>query len=122
MDRKRRSPLGSLALCAVLLCIAWSGAHAAEYPQKTIRFIVGWPPGGASDVMARIVAQGLTDRLRQSVITDNRPGAAANIAANLAAKAEPDGYTIFLATTSFGINPSLYRNLPFDPFKDFTPV
>ncbi len=111
-----------LVLCALLLPFSWSNVYATDYPAKPIRLIVGWPAGGASDVIARVVAKGLSENMDQSVYVDDQPGAGGNIAANQAAKAKPDGYTILLATTSYGTNPSLYKHLPFHPIKSFAPV
>lgn len=122
MNTRTRIRAGLVGFAAALLGMTWTFAAAAPYPEKTIRMVVGWPPGGASDVVARIVADGMSRGLGQPVIVDNRPGAGGNIGAHLVARAAPDGYTIFLATTSFGTNPSLFKDLPFDAVKDFTPV
>ena len=122
MDTATKFRFGLLGLAIAVFGMAWSGSSAAAYPERTIRLVVGWPPGGASDVLARIVAEKLSTRLGQSVIVDNRAGAGGNIGAELVARAAPDGYTIFLATTSFGVNPSLFKKLPFDAAKDFTAV
>ena len=84
--------------------------------------VVGQSPGGATDLVARVVAQKLTDSLGQSVIVDNRTGAAGSVGAALVAKSMADGYTLLVVSSSFSINPSLYTNLPFHPVKDFTPV
>ena len=121
MNTRRKFRAGVVGFAAALLGLAWNSASAA-YPDKAIRMIVGWPPGGASDVVARIVAERMSPGLGQSVIVDNRPGAGGNIGAHQVARATPDGYTIFLATTSFGTNPSLFKDLPFDAIKDFAPV
>jgi tripartite-type tricarboxylate transporter receptor subunit TctC len=100
-----------------------NGAHAAEYPTKPIRMLVGFAPGGGTDTTARTIAQPLSEALGQQVIVDNRPGAAGNIAADIAAKSPPDGYTILMGTiAALAINPSLYQKLPFDPVRDFEPV
>lgn len=106
----------------VLLPAFWAGASAA-YPQRPIHLIVPFAPGGPTDISARIVADELGKVLGQSVVVDNRPGAGGNIGATLAARAEPDGYTLFWAqAATHGINPTLYRSLPYDPVKDFAPV
>ena len=94
----------------------------ADYPSKPIRVIVGLAPGGATDIIARGLAQKLTEGLGQSVIVDNRAGAGGNIASALAAKSAPDGYTALIVSSTYSINPSLYRQLPFDPVKDLEPV
>jgi tripartite-type tricarboxylate transporter receptor subunit TctC len=96
---------------------------AQVYPARPIRLIVGFPPGGAVDIIARIVGQKLGDTFRQQIVIDNRTGAAGNIAADLAAKAVPDGYTLFMQDIpTHSINASLYRKLPYDPVKDFAAV
>lgn len=96
-------------------------AVAAEYPTKPIRLIVGFSPGGATDFSARIIAAKLTDIIGQQVIVDNRPGANGNIGAEIVAKADPDGYTILLATSGLGPSPSLVK-LPFDISRDLAPI
>ena len=92
------------------------------YPAKPIRMLVGFAPGGSTDTIARIVTPRLSERLGQQVIVENRPGAAGNVAAELAAKAAPDGYTVFMASASHSINASLYPKLSFDAIKDFTAI
>src|SRR6185295_14474824 len=103
-------------LCAV--------AHAAEpaYPTKPIRMIVSVPPGGPADTLARLVAPKLGETLGQTVVIDNRPGANGNIAYEMAARAVPDGYTFVLVAAGVAINPSLYREVRFDPVRDFAPI
>src|SRR5450432_245784 len=87
-------------------------AQAATYPTKPIRMLVGFAPGGGTDTTARTIAQPLSEALDQQVIVDNRPGAAGNIAADLASKSPPDGYTILMGTiAALAINPSLYKSL-----------
>lgn len=97
-------------------------AQSAPYPSKPVRFIVGYPPGGGTDVTARIVAEKLSPVLGQPIVVENRPGAGSNIAGELVAKSAPDGYTLFVSAGSMSTNPSLYANMPFDPVKDFAPV
>jgi tripartite-type tricarboxylate transporter receptor subunit TctC len=97
-------------------------AHAQQYPVKPIRILVGFAAGGPSDVGARTVGQKLTEKWGQPVIVDFRPGAAGNIATDMAAKAPADGYTLIAAAFAHAVNPSLYAKLPFDAAKDFTPV
>jgi tripartite-type tricarboxylate transporter receptor subunit TctC len=97
-------------------------AHGADWPSKPIRMIHGFTAGGNVDITARIVAQILSDGLGQPVIVDGRPGAGGTLAANLVAKAEPDGYTLFTMASGHSISPGLYRALPYDPVKDFTMV
>jgi len=100
-----------------------SSAIAAEYPTKPVRLLVGFPPGGAVDVTARTIAPPASERLKQQVIVDNRGGAHGNIAAEIVARAAPDGHTLLLGTISIlAINPAIYKNLPFDSINDFAPV
>ena len=97
-------------------------AQAADtYPTKPIKIVVGFAPGGGSDFIARIVAQKLTQQLGQTVFVENRPGAGGNLGAEIALKAPGDGYTLFLAATSYTVNANLYK-LPFDPIKDITAI
>lgn len=98
-------------------------ATAQVYPSKPVRMLVGFPAGASLDLAARIVSGKLSELLQQNVIVDNRPGAAGNIAAELAARARPDGYTLlFGANGALAINPALYGNLPFDSVRDFAPI
>ena len=116
--------LVSLAL-ALALAVAVPAAAQAQtaWPVKPIKILVGYAAGGSTDVTARIIAQALSERLGQPVIIENRPGAAGNIAAEAAAKADPDGYTMNMSTSStFATNPSLYKTLPFNVQTDFAPV
>lgn len=115
----------SLPCVAVLIaastCVMGAG-NAADYPVKPIRLIVPWPPGGGTDVFARVIGQKLGERVGYTVIVDNRPGASGNIGAEMVAKSPPDGYTIMLATITLATNPSMYKALSFDPIKDFAPI
>ena len=100
-----------------------TGALAQTYPNRPIRVIVGYPPGGAVDLIARLYGQGLSVRLGQPVVIENKPGSGSNLAADLAAKSAPDGYTLFHGPDNvFMSNPHIYRNMPFDVFKDLVPV
>jgi len=94
----------------------------SKYPNEPIRLIVGYPPGGATDIAARILAQQLSRELNQAVIVDNKPGAGSNIASELAAKAKPDGYTLFLGTIANATNMSLYKNLRYNTERDFVAI
>ena len=95
----------------------------SDYPAKPVRIIVPYPPGGLGDIFPRALANGLAEQFEQPVIVDNRPGASQIIGAQLAAKAAPDGYTLFFGSvTSLAINVSAQKNLPYDPLKDFAPV
>ena len=101
------------------------GAHAqsAAYPTRPIRIIVPFPPGGASDIIGRTIGQKLTQKWGQQVIIDNRPGAGGSIAGELAARAAPDGHTLFLAASAqLAVNPSLYAKVPYDSIRDFAPI
>jgi tripartite-type tricarboxylate transporter receptor subunit TctC len=112
----------SLLRRAVLLCVLLSGcaqAWAQTYPNKSVRLVVGFAPGGATDVTARIVAQKLTELWAQTVIVDNRPGASGIIAADVVAKAAPDGYMLLGAPqTSTSVAATLYPKLPYDVLRD----
>src|SRR5271170_5966738 len=109
---------------AALLAAGWlCAAHAETYPAHPVRMIVPFPPGGGVDIVTRLTADMLSQRFGQQFIVDNRPGAGANLGADLLAKAAPDGYTIGTMTIgTHGINPALYAHLPFDPVRDFTPI
>jgi tripartite-type tricarboxylate transporter receptor subunit TctC len=99
------------------------GASAQSYPDRTIRLVVPFPAAGTTDILAREVAQRLTEVLGQTVVVDNRPGAAGNIGSDLVAKSAPDGYTLLMGTVgTHAINPSLYSKMPYDHVKDFVPV
>jgi tripartite-type tricarboxylate transporter receptor subunit TctC len=112
--------------CAGLILLTMGVAGTAwgqAYPTKPIRLILGLPPGGMNDIVARIVSEQLTTSLGQPVIVDNRVGASGTIGASIAAKSPPDGYTIFMGSVSnIGIAPSQFKDLPYDPVKDFEPI
>lgn len=97
-------------------------AYAQSYPGKPIRFIVGYTPGGAADILARAVGARFTEAWGQSVIVENRAGAGTNIGSEIAAKSPPDGYTLFMPTVANAINVTLYQKLAYDPFRDFSYV
>jgi tripartite-type tricarboxylate transporter receptor subunit TctC len=109
---------------ALALALLSAGAQAqTAWPTKPIKILVGFAAGGSTDVTARIIGQALSERLGQPVVIENRAGAGGNIAADAAAKADPDGYTLLMATsTTFATNPNLYKTLPFDVQKDFEPI
>lgn len=111
---------GALA-CAVAFAMSVA-AHAQTFPDHTIRLVVAFPPGGATDVIARILAQGLTEELGQTVLVDNKGGASGIIGTEAVAKAPADGYTLLFAPSSHATLKELYPNLSFDPLKDFTPI
>jgi tripartite-type tricarboxylate transporter receptor subunit TctC len=97
-------------------------AAAQTYPTRPIRWLVGFPPGGAADIVVRLVAGALSERLGQTVVVDNRPGAGTNLATEAATRASPDGYTLLLVTPANATNATLYEKLPFDFLRDIAPV
>ena len=108
----------TLLLCTLACLPAWSQA----WPSKPIRMIIAFPPGGPTDLVSRVLAQRLSEQLGQQVIVDNKPGAGGNIAAEMSAKAAPDGYTVFYNTSAIVIGPALYGKVNYDTLKDFAPV
>jgi tripartite-type tricarboxylate transporter receptor subunit TctC len=106
--------------CAALACHAQ--VPAQDYPVKPVRYLIAFSPGSGADTIGRIVAEGLTEAMRQQVVVENRSGAAGNIAAEFAARAAPDGYLVFQVSLTFAVNATLYRNLPYDLVRDFAPV
>ncbi|WP_251864590.1 tripartite tricarboxylate transporter substrate binding protein [Achromobacter sp. Marseille-Q4962] len=107
-----------------LACLgAGAPAHAQDgYPSRPVRIVVPFSPGGATDIMSRLLAEKLTARLGQPVIVENKPGGGTMIASDYVARAEPDGYTLLMAASSLGIAPSIYAKVNYDPIKDFAPV
>lgn len=114
-------PLFAGMLAAILLSLSSFGG-AQSYPTKPIRLVVPFAPGGGSDISARILAEGLHQALGQPVVVDNRAGAGSTLGTDIVAKASPDGYTMLLGNISMAFNPALYRKLPYDTLRDFTPV
>jgi tripartite-type tricarboxylate transporter receptor subunit TctC len=113
----------SLFASTCLLAGAHAASDASTYPDKPIRIIVPYPPGGSTDVLARTVGQKVGELLGQTVLVENRAGASGNIGAAYVAKGPADGYTLFLGTsTALSVNQSLYKDLPYDPQKDFKPI
>jgi len=111
------------AVCLALLCAVCGSGYAQSYPARAIRLVVAVAPGGGTDIISRLVATRLIESLGQNVIVDNRGGGNFIIGTSIAANANPDGYTLLMATNaSHAINPGLFRNLPYDPIKDFTPI
>jgi tripartite-type tricarboxylate transporter receptor subunit TctC len=125
-QQRRALTLGTVSSVVLLgagLLAANDAAAQATYPNKTITIIVPFSAGGTTDILARIIGQGLNKELGQSVVIDNRAGAGGNIGGQLAARAAPDGYTLFMGTVgTHAINAALYKKMPFDPVKDFTPL
>jgi tripartite-type tricarboxylate transporter receptor subunit TctC len=121
---RKHDALRYVALIAALQVGAALPAYAAEsWPTRPVRFIVPYPPGGTTDIVARGIAAKLSERYGQQFVTDNRGGASTIIGADLMAKATPDGYTILLATaTTLSINPNVMKNLPYNPLRDFAPI
>jgi tripartite-type tricarboxylate transporter receptor subunit TctC len=110
-----------LALLVAALC--WAGTVLAQpYPDRSVRIVVPFPPGGAVDILGRTVAQELSEKWKQPVVVDNKPGAGTVLGATQVAKAPPDGYTILLTVTAHTVNATLMDKLPFDPIKDFAPI
>ncbi|THU04531.1 tripartite tricarboxylate transporter substrate binding protein [Lampropedia puyangensis] len=123
--RRRSALIRSFALASALMATAWlpQTAQAQDYPTKPITLVVPFSAGGTTDILARIIGQYLGEELGQSVVIDNKVGAGGNIGAQAAARAKPDGYTLFMGTVgTHAINASLYKKLPFDPVKDFQPL
>ena len=111
-----------LTLCLVILFAPCLFARAQTYPAKPVRMIVGFAPGGGTDVTARVIAQPLADRLGQRLIVDNRPGADGVLGTDIAAKSPPDGYTVLMVNSGHTVNPGMYKKLPYDTLRDFAPV
>ncbi len=110
------------ALAAAIAFVLCGAAYAQTYPNRPIRLVVPYPPGGATDIISRGVAQKLTDSLGQQVVVDNRGGGGQIIGTDLVAKAAPNGYTLLLPSVTHSINPGLHAKLPYDSIKDFTPI
>jgi tripartite-type tricarboxylate transporter receptor subunit TctC len=119
---KSRQLLLAMVLTAVAGVTAAGATAAQPFPHKPIRYIVGFPPGGSTDLIARTAAGKLAEQTGQPVVVENRPGAGGTIAAEIAARATPDGYTLMHAGMTMAINPALRKNLPYVPLRDFAPV
>jgi tripartite-type tricarboxylate transporter receptor subunit TctC len=113
---------GLLAAAALAAPFASQAQNGSDYPNKPIRLIVPYPPGGGTDVIARIVQERFSTLLGQQVLIDNRGGAAGSIGTEVVAKSAPDGYTVLFTLSSHTINPAIYNKLSFDTAKDFAPV
>jgi len=108
-------------LVALALSLGAFGAQAQTYPSKPVKIVVGFAPGGGSDFAARVIAQQLTERMKNQVIVENKPGAGSLLGAEYVIKSAPDGYTLLLTPASYTVNPSVYK-LSFDPLNDITPI
>lgn len=114
--------LGLIAALIACAGLAFPGWAQDKYPSRTVKIIVGYGPGTTSDVFARLIANALTQRWGQTVIVENKPGAAGALGADLVAKSEPDGYTLMLISNAFTLGPLLQKALPYDPFRDFAAI
>ena len=123
MKRKLTQHVPRVLMAALLLGTSLVSHAQSEYPNKPIRLIIGFPAGGSTDIVGRIVAQKLSERLGQSIVVENRGGAGGTIGTDAAAKAAPDGYTLTLGTTStMAVAPGAYSKLGYDPIKSFSPI
>lgn len=114
-----------LAFCVLIIaavCAVPASLSAQPYPARPIRMVVGFPPGGAADILARITGAKLADSMRQQVVVDNRTGAGSAIASEIGARATPDGYTLVMISSSHAANAGLHKKLPFDPVNDFSTI
>src|SRR5436305_12596007 len=118
----RRAAIGLLAIGLPALIALANSAAALDYPTRPVRFVVGYPPGGATDILARLIGQRLSERLGQQFVIENKPGAGNNIGTEAVVNAEPDGYTVLLINPANYINTSLYTNLKFNFVRDIAPV
>jgi len=118
----RRAAIGVFAIGLAALIGSAAGASALDYPTRPVRFVVGYPAGGATDILARIIGQRLSERLGQQFVIENKPGAGNNIGTEAVVNAEPDGYTVLLINPANFINASLYTNLRFNFVRDIAPV
>src|ERR1700732_2314898 len=118
----RRTAIGLVAMGLSALVWSSGGALALDYPTRPIRFVVGYPAGGATDILARLIGQRLSEKLGQNFVIENKPGAGNNIGTETVVKAEPDGYTVLLVNPANYINATLYTNLRFNFVRDIAPV
>jgi tripartite-type tricarboxylate transporter receptor subunit TctC len=109
-------------LVSLSLALATLTGEAQTYPSRPVRMVVGFPPGGGTDILGRMLAPRLSEYLGQQFVVENRPGATTNIASDLVAKSAPDGHTLLFTTSALAINMSLYKNLTFDALRDFAPI
>jgi tripartite-type tricarboxylate transporter receptor subunit TctC len=118
----RRAAIGVIAIGLSALVMPAGAAVAPDYPTRTVRFVVGYPPGGATDILARLIGQRLSEKLGQQFVIENKPGAGNNIGTEAVVNAEPDGYTVLLVNPANFINTSLYANLRFNFVRDIAAV
>ena len=111
-----------LALPFLHMVLASEGAAAQEFPSKPIKIIVPFTPGTGIDILARTLGQKMGEDLKTTVVVENRPGASGNIGTEAVAKSQPDGYTLLMTANTIVLNRSLFKSIPYDPIKDFTPV
>jgi tripartite-type tricarboxylate transporter receptor subunit TctC len=122
MQEEKMKPGHRVWLVCLILGFAWLASAHAQYPTRSIRFILPFPPGGGTDTMGRAISTRLGEALGQQIVVDNRGGGGANIGAELAAKSAPDGHTLFMMTGTHTVNATLYRNLGYNLVRDFAPV
>ncbi len=120
--RRPTERLAAFAFACIAATCTGGVARADDYPNHTVRWLVGYPPGGSTDICARLIGQYLAEHLHQQFAIENKPGAGNNLATEMAAKSDPDGYTLFLVNPANTINASLYKNLPFNFLHDMAPV
>src|SRR5256712_12826053 len=121
MEKSRRGEKARAAVAGLLLS-ALAGTASGQYPAKPVRFIVPSAAGGGTDIIARALAQKLTESLGAQFVVDNRPGAGQMIGIEMAAKSPADGHTILMAASTLAINPIMYKKVPYDPLRDFAPI
>ena len=119
---RRSKPFRLFAVAMVAFSVAGMAAQAQDYPTKPVKWVVAYPPGGTTDILARIIGQYLSEHLGQQFVIDNRPGAGNNIGTEVVVNSPPDGYTLLLANPANGINATLYKKLPFNLLRDIAPV
>ena len=122
MNPFRRTLLKGAGLAAGMMTGAHQLAFAQAYPTKPVRIVVPYPPGGPTDIVARLAGNKLEERFKQPFVIDNKPGAGGNLGAEAVARAAPDGYSLVVGTTAHAINPSLFKQMSYDLLRDLTPV
>ena len=108
--------------CVAVTCVAGTVRAADDYPNHPVRWLVGYPPGGSTDIVSRLIGQYLSEHLGQQFVIENKPGAGNNLATEMATRADPDGYTVLLVNPANAINATLYKNLAFNFIRDMEPV